>query len=159
MTENSYRTAIPRKTLSSPASALSRKGLIRGKVLDFGSGKSKDSEMLGGAKYDPHFSPKMPKGKYDTILMSFVLNTLKEGNQKKALEAAQRKLKRRGILYATVRTDAKNLKGATTRGTYQTLVDMDYPIVARGNGFKTYKIEKVTAPKWVRISPKAMVNN
>lgn len=138
----SHKTAIARNRITSPASALSKKGLIRGKVLDFGSGKSKDSEILGGSKYDPHFSPKMPKGKFDTILMSFVLNTLEEGPQRKALENARDKLKKNGNLYATVRTDVKNLKGETSRGTYQTLVNMDYPVVARGSGFKTYKLKK-----------------
>jgi len=73
MNFNSFKTAISRSNLSRPARLF--KSYFEGKVLDCGCGKGSDADILGIAKYDPHYFPKKPKIQYDTVLLIYVLNT------------------------------------------------------------------------------------
>ena len=73
MKDNSHKTAITRKELSRPIRDFREH--VKGRVLDFGCGKGSDADILGADKYDPHFFPEKPKGLYDTVLCTYVLNT------------------------------------------------------------------------------------
>jgi 2-polyprenyl-3-methyl-5-hydroxy-6-metoxy-1,4-benzoquinol methylase len=119
--ENSWRTAIGRNKISKPTRFLLSHGwldLMHRRVLDFGCGRGYDADQLGFEKYDPHFFPKKPKGKFDVVLCHFVLNVLPKKHEKKLLEEIESHLKPDGTAFITVRRDLKQ-EGFTPKGTYQ----------------------------------------
>jgi SAM-dependent methyltransferase len=118
---------------------LKASGRIVGRVLDYGCGKGYDAQHLCADSYDPHFQPNMPVGTFDTILCTFVLNTIPSPEERESIVSdVLGRLNDGGRAYFTVRTDKARLNGRTSRGTWQGLVVMDAPIVAKGSGFVTY---------------------
>jgi len=127
MEDLSYKTAITRKKLSVPMKYLNDKGLIQGRVLDYGCGKGSDAQKLGMDKYDPHFFPKFrknaPIGGYDVVVCNYVLNVLENPHDRGNVERRVMSFtKPGGISFITVRNDKKFLKGRTSKGTWQGLV-------------------------------------
>lgn len=141
---NSYKTAIVRKTLSAPAKFLTKSGLIKGRVLDYGCGRGNDADTLGFDKYDPHFFPDGLSGdsQYDTIVCNYVLNTLPKEQWQTVIDSISTLLSAEGRAYISVRNDKKCLNGVTSKGTYQTLVELDLPIVAKNGNFIIYLLRK-----------------
>lgn len=140
-----YMTAITRRTASAPVKWLASIGLLdEPKILDYGCGKGKDAEFLGCAKYDPYYQAKMPKGKYDRILCTYVLNTIKNDEQKLAIiDDIQFRLKLNGFAYITVRRDVKKA-GYTAKKTWQEPVRLNVVTVRKTSSYETYLIEKTT---------------
>jgi len=86
--------------------------LIRGRVLDFGSGTGTDVKFLRKKQfdvtgYDPFYAPDYPTGQFDTILCHYVLNVLLPEEQAHVLMAVSELLKPVGRAYFTVRRDIK----------------------------------------------------
>ena len=90
---NSAKTAIYRKSMSAPVRELLQErmlGSINGitfstrktlRILDYGCGHGVDVAMLGNCGYktegyDPNFQPKKPKGKFNVVLMIYVVNVI-----------------------------------------------------------------------------------
>ncbi len=73
---NAYRTAIKRTRPSAPMAKLAEKDLLQGRALDYGCGRGFDAEHFGMEKYDPHFAPERPTGRFDVITCNFVLNVI-----------------------------------------------------------------------------------
>lgn len=141
MTHNGHKTAIARKRPSAPMLALSRKGLLVGKMLDYGCGRGFDAVAFGMDGYDPHYRPNLPDRKYDTITCNFVLNVIPDATEREfVISVIRSMLAPGGTAYVTVRTDKSSLNGWTKAGTWQGLIELDAPIVQRGAGFVTYKI-------------------
>lgn len=140
--DNSHKTAITRKKLSSAAQYLVDNDMLQGDCLDFGCGKGFDCDELGIDGFDPHHRPTEPTKKYDTIMCNFVLNTLPGIMWQSVLEAMSRYLKDGGVAYVSVRNDKSNLKGFTKTGTFQTVVDLDLPVVKKTSNFVMYKLER-----------------
>ena len=111
---NVHLTVKERKTVSFPCKHLHQKGLLRGKILDFGCGLGLDVAFLREkgydiTAYDPHYFADYPQEKYDTILCTYVLNVLLPEEQAGVLMAVSELLKPTGKAYFTVRRDiAKN---------------------------------------------------
>jgi len=140
---NAWRTAIARRKPSKPIAALEKDGRIVGRVLDYGSGRGYDASYLGAECYDPHFEPVMPDGLFDTIVCNYVLNVIPSVEEREAVVADIRsRLKCDGRAYVSVRTDKGALNGYTKTGSWQGLVVLDAPVVAKCNGFKTYELCK-----------------
>ena len=70
----SHLTAIARKAPSKPMQYLDTRGMLRGRVLDFGSGRGYDADAFGLERFDPHFAPQMPEGTFDPVVCDYVLN-------------------------------------------------------------------------------------
>ena len=139
---NAHKTAIGRNKPSAPVRALDKAGLLIGKMLDFGCGRGRDACEYGMESYDPHFQPVMPKGLFDTIVCNFVLNVIESSAERRAVVADIRsRLVPGGCAYVTVRTDHKRLNGYTKIGTWQGRIELDEPIVGKGSGYTTYKIQ------------------
>jgi len=71
----SYLTAIKRKKLSAPMAWLKQKGLLKKGFLDYGCGRGSDADLIADpscmvSKYDPHYFPVKPKGKFDLFMGS-----------------------------------------------------------------------------------------
>lgn len=130
-----HRTAISRARMSAPARHLRELGLIRGRVLDYGCGRGVDARELVCAKWDPHWSPVMPEGLFDTVLCTYVLNVVKKDEEEAILGSLRRKLAPGGRAYVSVRRDLR------TETLTQRIVELDLPVVcARKGAFCTYRL-------------------
>jgi len=135
----SHLTAITRTKLSKPIKILRKKKLIVGDVLDYGCGKGFDADYYEFDKYDPHYSPQKPKGKYDTVLCHFVLNVLGINLESKVLKKLKKYIKRGGDAYITVRRDLRK-EGYTKKGTYQRKVYLALPIIYEDSDICIYHL-------------------
>ena len=134
---------MTRTIISVPMRGLSRKGLIAGPGLDYGSGKGYDARAFWMEQFDPHYSPEMPGGRFETIVCNYVLNVIEsEAARLRVLRDIQFRLTDTGQAYITVRTDKAALNGTTSIGTWQGLVVLNLPVVQRGPGFVTYLLTK-----------------
>lgn len=118
-------TAISRKSPPEPLQWLVDRGLIRGRSLDYGSGRSC---WFGMDCYDPEWRPTPPTGKYNTITCIYVLNVVDRSTQDDILHDIHRLLAPKGIAYFAVRRDIP-VSGAAGRGTFQRYVVLDLPIL------------------------------
>ncbi len=142
---NAHRTAIARSVPSVPMRALKAFGRIVGRTLDYGCGRGCDARTYGLEYFDPHYSPVMPEGRFDTIVCNYVLNVIESAETRiSVLRDIQARLADGGRAYITVRTDKAALNGTTRTGTWQGLVVLDLPIVQRGPGYVTYALDKST---------------
>ena len=131
------RTAMTRRTASLPARLLRDKGLVCGRVLDYGSGKGLDASTFGWEAYDPHHGPKMPRGRFDTILVTYVLNILSEAAADVVMEDVRGRLRAGGRAYLTVRRDLVEEPTASQR-----LVFLALPhVLDVAGGFVTYRLD------------------
>lgn len=108
--EFSHLTAKERDKISFPARFLEERGLLKGRILDFGCGFGKDLEVLQSKGYqiegyDKHYMPSYPQGKFDTILCLYVLNVLQQEDQTRVLIEISKLLLPTGKAYFAVRRD------------------------------------------------------
>lgn len=139
MKNESWRTALNRSRLSRPMAFLNSRDMLRGRVLDFGSGKGYDGIRLRIYRYDPYFQPHLPEGKFDTITCIYVLNVLPfEYERQNVIKTIRNLLNPKGAAYFAVRNDRANLKGWTKRNTWQGLVELALPVVTTNSNFTIY---------------------
>jgi ATP adenylyltransferase len=127
------RTAIKRTRVSAPTRYLNSKGLLVGRVLDYGCGYGEDASEFGFEVYDPYFFPRMPRGKFDTIICNYVLNVVPENIQNWIVRDIERRLKPNGFAYITVRRDL------TGNETTQRIVKINLPVLIENNGYCIYE--------------------
>ena len=138
----SHLTAITRKGPSRPVKYLEAMELLDINHLDYGCGRGADADHLNCDRYDPHYSPDLPKGVYDTITCSFVLNVIEcKQEREDVLNKIRDLLTRKGKAYVTVRRDIKK-EGFTSKGTYQETIHLDLPIVFSCSDFIIYEVSK-----------------
>jgi len=109
------RTAIASTGASAPLRHLiaHHAGWVKGRVLDFGSGRGRDCAALGrrrgvkAACYDPHHPKaavrKLPSGAFDLVLATYVVNVLPKTERKAAVKQMASKVARGGRLVVTAR--------------------------------------------------------
>ncbi len=100
-----HHTAIVRRRLSIPARLLRKRVRAAKRSLDFGCGRSLDARILRMERYDPYGYPTYPKGKFDCILCSYVLNVVCQEEETRILDQLLQLLQRGGTAYVTVRRD------------------------------------------------------
>ena len=139
----SHLTAITRKGPSLPMRRLDGDGLLVGRVLDYGCGRGDDMVAFDIEGYDPYYWPDSPTGTFNTITCNYVLNVLRYKKERQAvLDIIRSKLTPRGKAYITVRNDRRNLNGRTSRGTWQCVVKLKYPVLYKTAGYVTYILER-----------------
>ncbi len=139
----SHLTAIARKAPSTPARYLSNHGFVRGRVLDYGSGRGCDARTYGWDQYDPHFQPDPPTGDYDTILCTYVLNTIPDPPTREAIQRSiWHRLRVGGSAYITVRGDVPPQGRYSKRGTYQQLIELPWKIIKKTKNYTIYQMTK-----------------
>ena len=137
----SAKTARARRRLSAPAERLLERGLLAGRILDFGSGKGDLTRFLNGniEQYDPNWYPKKPRGKFDVVTCIYVLNVLRPSARRKALAEAKSYVRPGGVLYIAVRRDLK-CDGPRKWGTEQYDVKFRLPsLMKRAGNFEIYE--------------------
>ena len=139
--DKSYLTAIYRKSLSAPTKYLYENNLLVGRVLDYGCGKGFDSKHLNIESYDIYYQPKLPSGKFDTIICNYVLNVIRlKKDRDMVVNHIRSLLKKNGKAYIAVNRKMK--WGKTKRGTYQVLVDFDLPIIHQESWYVIYELNR-----------------
>ena len=118
---NSGRTAMRRKKASRPLRAALKLNAIQGKVLDYGCGRGKDIEELQAlgfkvAGYDPHFQSRKPRGRFQTVLMTYVVNVLESSERNAAIQDAWKHVKKGGRLIIASRTKREIEREAVENG-------------------------------------------
>ena len=104
-----HRTALNRKSASKPVRVIQKQSpeILDGDVLDFGSGRGADCRRLKATCYDPNHpadsNRKLPTGKFDTVLMVYVLNVLPPTQRSQAIKRAAARVKKGGHLAVAVR--------------------------------------------------------
>ena len=107
------QTAMARTGPSAPVQHLRAHApeLLRGRVLDFGSGRGADAEALRATAYDPHHPKasvrKRPTGTFSTVLATYVLNVLPKDERHAALREAAGYVRPGGHLVLAVRPQAE----------------------------------------------------
>jgi diadenosine tetraphosphate (Ap4A) HIT family hydrolase len=150
---NSHLTAKERDKVSYPTRKLYNMGVIKGDVLDFGSGCGKDVEFLNDkglncTAYDPHHAPEYPDKKFDTIICQYVLNVLLPEEQAEVLMSVSELLKPAGKAFITVRRDLKR-EGYRTHyvhkvPTYQCNVKLPYKSFFKNDFCEIYEYQHFT---------------
>jgi cyclopropane fatty-acyl-phospholipid synthase-like methyltransferase len=130
-------TAISRTKPSAPMSWLYKQDLLAGRVLDFGCGRGFDTYYFCLEGYDPHWSPKIPDGKFDTIACIYVFNVLTDEQVKHTLEQIKFKLNPGGKAYIAIRRDIKDK--AKGRGCIQRNLQLDLPSIKRTTKYEIYE--------------------
>jgi len=118
-----------------------RQDKLRGRILDFGCGRGDLDKFLEGTieQWDPNWHPEKPKGKFDTVVCIYVLNVLRPGPRRKALEDAKSYVCRGGRLYIAVRRDIKD-DGPRGGGSEQFDVRLRLPSLFQKTGkFEIYE--------------------
>ncbi len=134
-------TAIYRKKPSRPMKWLEKHGRLKStRQLDYGCGKGYDAEFFKMDKFDPHWFPKRPNGKYNIITCHFVLNVVDEDEQIRILEDILNLLTREGVAYFTVRRDLKEDK--QKKGYTQRIVYLNLPSIHKNGNFEIYELRK-----------------
>lgn len=135
-----HLTAKTRKSISRPMKLLSDRGLLVGRMLDYGCGRGFDACHFNMEAYDPHFMPEKPKGKYHTITCNYVLNVM-EGGVDELVTKLKSMLRVGGCCYLTVRRDIL-VEGKTSRGTFQKNVILDLEILHENKSFCIYILRR-----------------
>jgi hypothetical protein len=135
-------TAVKRDRPSQAAEGLVGKGLVRGRVLDYGCGFGFDADHFGWNSYDPFYRPKEPEGEYDTIVCTLVLNALSRNNRARTLEKIRGLLAADGVAYLGV---ARNVPVAGKMGVHHSLqnyVVLTLPVVFEDEKLAIYAFRK-----------------
>ena len=140
----SRKTAIKRRELSKPAKALLDRGLLRGRVLDFGCGHGdlvRFAELTTVEQYDPYWWPFEPAGKFDSVYCGYVANTIGPSARAILLQRIRFLLAPGGRGYVAVRRDVDGVTHTAT-GTDQSDVELDLPSVAHEPGsYEIYMVD------------------
>lgn len=132
------QTAISRSTPPTPLKWLHDQGLLAGRCLDFGSGRG---SWYGMETYDPHWQPKMPSGKFDTIACIYVLNVVSQKEEAQVIRRVLSLLSYGGTAYFAVRRDIPASGTATQRWSQPAL-----PVIHTSKGqYDIYAARKITA--------------
>jgi hypothetical protein len=135
------RTAISRSKPSLPMQYLEKRGLLTGRMLDYGAGRGFDADHFGMEKYDPTYWPGRPEGPFDTITSNYVLNVVPPEAEDEILSDIEGLLAPGGKAYIAVRRDVKQ-DGFTSTDTYQRRVFLDLPVLVEKKGaFAIYVLE------------------
>lgn len=143
-----YLTAIKRTDFSVPTRYLLNKGLLKGRILDFGCGFGFDTDELKKqgyniTGYDYYYRPDFPTGKYDTIICNYVLNVLEPYAQAEVLMNVSNLLKPTGTAYYAVRRDLEEegfrLHVIHKQYTYQCNVKLPYKSLVCNSSFELYQ--------------------
>lgn len=142
--EMAAKTAIRRKGPSYPLKLALEKGLISGKILDYGCGVGADVEHLkslgyDAVGYDPCYFPRMDVLKdetYDTVLCFYVLNVVFPDTREKILQDIYRVLKPNGKAIIAVRDVSEKIAGEPF---------LDGVITAKGTFQKTFTVDELVS--------------
>jgi DNA phosphorothioation-associated putative methyltransferase len=143
MKDNSFKTAISRKTISAPLKYLISCGLINKSqtILDYGCGRGFDVQWLKENGYnvvgfDPYWNPNFNvlNTKYDVILCTYVLNVVAPKIRKIIIKNLTNLSKN---VYYSVRRDVQKIQ-LSKIGTKQYNVVLPFNIIKENSSYCIY---------------------
>jgi len=148
-----FRSAIKRRKLSRPMAALIREQHIPvwgspkperfATILDYGCGYGNDASRIGCDRYDPWWHPNKPTPPYIYITCTYVLNVIKNDEQRaEVIDKVMSLLSRSGAAFFAVRRDIHKAHPVTARSYWQLPIIMDPPAesIYKCSGFEIYRI-------------------
>jgi SAM-dependent methyltransferase len=133
--------AVRRGTVSKTARFLGERGLLRGRVLDYGCGFGFDAERFGWEAYDPHYRQKPPDGLFDTIVCNHVANMLTRDSRQKLFQAIHALLAPQGKAYMSVSRKIPRSGKVAMRKRIQNYVVLTMPSLFRDDELEIYRLE------------------
>lgn len=118
------------------------RGLVRGRVLDYGCGFGLDADTFGWHAFDPYYRPSEPEGVFDTIVCTLVLNVLTRNNRARVVARLAELLADDGTAYLAV---ARNLPMEGKLGInhcVQSYVVLSLPTVLEDNELAIYTLRR-----------------
>jgi 2-polyprenyl-3-methyl-5-hydroxy-6-metoxy-1,4-benzoquinol methylase len=135
-------TALKRDKPSQAAEVLVARGLVKGRVLDYGCGFGFDANQFGWESYDPYYQPREPEGQFDTIVCTLVLNALSRNNRARVISRVRELIAREGSAYFAV---ARNIPKTGKMGVHHSLqnyVVLTLPSVFADKQLEIYQFHK-----------------
>ncbi len=123
---------------------LSSRNFLKGKCLDFGGGRGFDAVYYNMYHWDPYWlTSTYPKGLYDTITCTYVLNVVEPYIKMHILNDVHALLTEGGTAYFTVRRDIPK-SGKAGRKCIQRYVILNQPYICirEISSYAIYKLEK-----------------
>ena len=132
-------TAVVHKRPGVPMRWLHKKGLLKGRVLDYGCGRGFDADYYGLCSFDPYWRPRQPRGTFDTITCHYVLNVVTLKVQECIIERIRSLLRPNGKAYFTVRRDFK--EDYEGKGCIQRLIYLPFKSIRKNSRLEMYEME------------------
>ena len=140
--KRAFGGAVKRTKPSYAAEMLVDRGLVRGRVLDFGCGHGRDAREFGWDAYDPFYQPAEPVGPYDVIVCIHVINALTRNNRAKAIRRIRELLADDGRAYLAVRRDLPVTGKLGVHHSHQNYVVLKLPSVYEDGKLEIYEMTK-----------------
>ncbi len=137
--------AIRRETVSKTARFLAERGLLRGRVLDYGCGFGFDADHFGWEAYDPHYRQGLPEGRFDTIVCNHVANMLTRASRRALFRALRGLLAPHGKAYLSVSRKIPQGGKVALRKRIQNYVVLTLPSLFRDGELEIYRLEADSA--------------
>lgn len=134
--------AIRRETVSKTAQILHDRGLLRGRILDYGCGFGFDADHFGWEAFDPRYRQKSPQGKFDTIVCNHVANMLTRGSRQRLWKAITDLLAAEGSAYVSVSRKIPLVGKMGIRKRIQNHVVLTLPSVFRDDELEIYRLRR-----------------
>lgn len=134
--------APKRDALSRTAGVLIEKGLIRGRVLDYGCGHGDDADARGWEVYDPYYRQTPPTGVYDTIIVNHVAHILTRDSRAALFVAVNDLLADGGVAYVSVARNIPTMGKHGPRKRLQNYVVLTLPSVYSDDKQEIYTLAK-----------------
>lgn len=146
----SHLTAIERDKISFPMNWLKKRGVLTGKILDFGCGLGTDVQILKKEGYDVdgydnYYFKNYPIRKFDTITCIYVLNVLDSFEQSNVLLSVSALLNHGGKAFFVVRRDVVHegfrIHKKHKKPTFQTNVKLPFKSIFLNNSCEIYEYQ------------------
>jgi SAM-dependent methyltransferase len=133
--------AVRRETVSKTALFLAERGLLRGRVLDYGCGFGFDADHFGWVAYDPHYRQKLPQGLFDTVVCNHVANMLTRDSRRQLFRSLQALLAPDGKAYVSVSRKIPTAGKIAMRKRIQNYVVLTLPSLLCDAELEIYRLE------------------
>jgi hypothetical protein len=133
--------AISRQTVSKTALILQERGLLVGRILDYGCGFGFDADHFGWEAYDPHYRQKAPEDVFETIICNHVANMLTRSSRQKLFLDIVDLLAPQGKAYLSVSRKIPVTGKLAMRKRIQNYVVLTLPSVFRDDDMEIYRLE------------------
>lgn len=134
--------AIRRETISQTAHILNGRGLLQGRVLDYGCGFGFDADHFGWETFDPHYCQTIPKGLFDTIICNHVANILTRSSRHQLFQKIRDLLTLQGKAFISVSRKIPRIGKMAIRKRIQNYVVLTLPSIFLDEELEVYRLEK-----------------